>query len=247
MKRKIEVCCGSYEDCLAAAKGKADRVELNSALHLGGLMPSLGTLKLVKAEIKLPVICMVRPRGAGFCYTKYECKVMFTDAKLLLENGADGLAFGFLHEDGQIDVEQTAKMVNLIHQYGKEAVFHRAFDCVQDPYAAMETLISLGVDRVLTSGLQAKAFDGRKLIADLQQKYGGQIEILAGSGVNAANAKQLMDETGISQVHSSCKTWVKDPTTQVNPGVSYAYASGDEALCYDIVSEALVKKIVDSI
>lgn len=247
MKKKIEVCCGSYEDCINAALGKADRVELNSALHLGGLTPAIGTVQLVKSEIAIPVICMVRPRGAGFCYTEAESKAMFADAKALLEVGADGLAFGFLHEDGSIDVAKNQKMVDLIHQYQKEAVFHRAFDCVKDPYQAMETLIEMGVDRVLTSGLEAKAYDGRALIKELQQKYGTQIEILAGSGVNATNAKALMEETGISQVHSSCKSWVKDPTTNVNPGVTYAYASGDLALYYDVVSLELVKKIVESI
>lgn len=247
MKKKIEVCCGSYEDCINAALGKADRVELNSALHLGGLTPAIGTVQLVKSEIAIPVICMVRPRGAGFCYTEAESKAMFADAKALLEAGADGLAFGFLHEDGSIDVAKNQKMVDLIHQYQKEAVFHRAFDCVKDPYQAMETLIEMGVDRVLTSGLEAKAYDGRALIKELQQKYGTQIEILAGSGVNATNAKALMEEAGISQVHSSCKSWVKDPTTNVNPGVTYAYASGDLALYYDVVSLELVKKIVESI
>ena len=111
----------------------------------------------------------------------------------------------------------------------------------------MEALIAMGVDRVLTSGLEAKAYDGRALIKQLQEKYGQQIEILAGSGVNASNAKALMDETGIQQVHSSCKAWIKDPTTNVNPGVTYAYASGDLTLCYDVVSEDLVKQIVASI
>lgn len=247
MKRKVEICCGSYEDCLCAARGKADRVELNSALHLGGLTPSIGTLKLVKEEIALPVICMVRPRGAGFHYTDAEVKVMFEDAKALLDAKADGLAFGFLFEDGSIDVEKNKRMVDLIHSYHKEAVFHRAFDCAKDPFEAMEALIAIGVDRVLTSGLEAKAYDGRALIKQLQEKYGQQIEILAGSGVNASNAKALMDETGIQQVHSSCKAWVKDPTTNVNSGVTYAYASGDLTLCYDVVSEDLVKQIVASI
>jgi len=247
MKRIIEVCCGSYEDCLNAAAGKADRIELNSALHLGGLTPAIGTVKLAKKAVSLPIICMVRPRGAGFCYTVNEYEAMMADAKELLEAGADGLAFGFLREDGNVDEPRNKAMIELIHHYGKEAVFHRAFDCVRDPEATMELLITLGVDRVLTSGLQAKAYDGRALIRTLQDKYGEKIQILAGSGVNAGNAKALMDETGISQVHSSCKDWVSDPTTHINPGVSYAYGTGEQALCYDVVSADLVKKIVQSI
>lgn len=244
---KVEICCGSYEDCLNAQKGKADRIELNSALHLGGLTPSIGTLKQAKQDVTLPIICMVRPRGAGFYYTEAEYKAMMADAKELLEAGADGLAFGFLHEDGTVDVKRNQAMIELIHSYQKEAVFHRAFDCAKDAYETMETLIELGVDRVLTSGLEAKAWDGRALIKDLQEKYGDKIEILAGSGVNATNAKALMEETGISQVHSSCKAWVKDSTTNVNPGVTYAYAAGDLALCYDVVSADLVATLMASV
>lgn len=247
MNKIIEVCCGSYEDCLNAAAGKANRIELNSALHLGGLTPAVGTLKLVKAEVDLPVICMVRPRGAGFCYSEAETRAMMADAEELLKAGADGIAFGFLHQDGSLEEQKNQAMITLIHQYGKEAVFHRAFDCVKDPYATMEKLIALGVDRVLTSGLQAKAYDGRELIQSLQKQYGDQIQILAGSGVNAGNAKELMEITGISQVHSSCKAWLLDPTTHINPGVSYAYASDDLANCYDVVSQELVEKIVKSI
>lgn len=125
---KIEVCAGSYEDCLAAARGKADRVELNSALALGGLSPTEATLRLVKRDTDLKVICMVRPRGAGFHYTEVERKVMMAEAKSFLENGADGIAFGFLNADGTIDVEATKEMIDLIHSYNKEAVFHRAVD-----------------------------------------------------------------------------------------------------------------------
>ena len=92
----IEICCGSYEDALAAWKGGAERIELNSALYLGGLTPSIGSLRLVKENTGLKVISMVRPRGAGFNYTEAETEQMFADARILMENGSDGLAFGFL-------------------------------------------------------------------------------------------------------------------------------------------------------
>ena len=247
MKRMIEVCCGSYEDALQAHLGGADRIELNSALHLGGLTPSTGTLKLTKAAVSIPVIAMVRPRGAGFYYSEKEAEVMMAEAKELLEAGADGIAFGFLNEDGSLDVDRNQAMITLIHQYGKEAVFHRAFDCCKDPFTTMEQLIALGADRVLTSGLAAKAPEGSALIAQLQSRFGDQIEILAGSGVNATNARKLMDDTGIFQVHSSCKAWRKDPTTHINEKVTYAYATGEFADCYDLVSLDLVKELVNSI
>lgn len=246
MEKIIEICCGSYYDALAAYKGGAKRIELNSALYLGGLTPSLAALTLTKANTDLKVICMVRPRGAGFCYNAQDFEVMKEDTKILLEHGADGIAFGCLNEKGNVDVEQTKEIISIIKSYGKEVVFHRAFDCVKDPYQAIETLIELGVDRILTSGLKAKAMDGIDLIKDLQFKYGDKIELLAGSGMNATNAKKMMDETGITQVHSSCKDWLHDPTTS-GDNVNYCFASGSNVNNYDVVSEDLVRDIVNSI
>lgn len=243
MKRIIEICCGSYEDALAAYHGGAKRIELNSALHLGGLTPSLGTLLLCKKNTDLKVIAMVRPRGAGFCYSDVEFEVMKLDAELLMKNGADGLAFGFLKETGSIDPERTEAMVSIIKNYHGEAVFHRAFDCVRDPFGAMEQLIGLGIDRVLTSGLKPKAMDGIEMIAKLQRRYGDRIELLAGSGMNAGNAKEMMDRTGVWQVHSSCKGWRHDPTTR-GEEVSYAYADDPHETDYDVVDEELVRKLV---
>ena len=166
------------------------------------------------------------------------------DAKVLLENGADGIAFGFLKEDGSVDVTKTKTMCDLIHSYGKEAVFHRAFDVTPDPYVAMETLIQCGVDRVLTSGQKAKAMDGIDLIGELQKKYGEQVEILAGSGMNAGNAMEMIHTTGIHQVHSSCKGYETDPTTEKN-GVTYAYLTEPHVMDYDVVKEDLVRKLCE--
>lgn len=246
MKNIIEVCTGSYQDCLAAWKGGADRAELNSALSVGGLTPGIASLRRVKKDTGLKVICMVRPRAAGFCYDADDAETMFADASLLLENGADGIAFGFLKEDGSVEPVLTEKMTSLIHRYGGEAVFHRAFDVTPDPFSAMEQLIACGIDRVLTSGQQAKAMDGVGLIRELQEKYGSRIQILAGSGMNAANAMEMIRIAGVHQVHSSCKSYACDPTTGKN-GVSYAYLPAPHESDYDVVDEALVRKLVEAV
>ena len=244
MKRDLfEVCAGSVQDCINAQLGGADRVELNSALHLGGLTPSLAMLRLVKEKTSLKVVCMDRPRAAGFCYDDVEIETMFEDAKILLENGADGISFGFLNSDATINVTETKKMVELIHQYQKEAVFHRAFDCVDDPMHAIKQLIDCGVDRILTSGLQPTALQGSSVIAKLQSEFGNQIELLAGSGINANNIRALKEQTGLHQFHGSCKEWCKDPTTTVG-NVSYAYHESDD---YDCVSLEKVKSIVQEL
>lgn len=244
MKRDLfEVCAGSVQDCINAQLGGADRVELNSALHLGGLTPSLAMLKLVKEKTSLKVICMDRPRAAGFCYDDVEIETMFEDAKILLENGADGISFGFLNSDATINMTETKKMVELIHQYQKEAVFHRAFDCVDDPMHAIKQLIDCGVDRILTSGLQPTAMQGASVLEKLQSEFGNQIELLAGSGINANNIRALKEQTGLHQFHGSCKEWCKDPTTTVG-NVSYAYHESDD---YDCVSLEKVKSIVQEL
>lgn len=246
MDKIVEICCGSYEDAFNAYRGGASRIELNSALHLGGLTPSLGTLKLTKQNTDLKVITMIRPRGAGFCYSEKEFEVMKEDTLLMMQNGADGIAFGCLDENGNIHRKQTKEIIDIVKEYHGEVVFHRAFDCVKDPFASIEILIELGVDRILTSGLEMKAMEGIELIAKLQEKYGNQIEILAGSGINASNAKEMMARTGIHQVHSSCKDWLHDPTTACNH-VSYAYAPAPHENDYDVVSEELVRKIIQSL
>ena len=246
MERIVEICCGSYEDALNAYHGGAKRIELNSGLHLGGLTPSLGTLLLTKKNTELKVITMIRPRGAGFHYSDDDFEVMKADALLMMENGADGIAFGCLDENGNIDINQTKQIIDIVKKYNGEVVFHRAFDCVKDPYQAIETLIELGVNRVLTSGLENKAMEGIELIKELQERYGERIEILAGSGMNASNALEMMEYTGIHQVHSSCKDWKNDPTTACKH-VSYAFAPQPHEMDYDVVSKELVEKIIESI
>ena len=244
MKNDIfEVCAGSVQDCMNAEQGGADRVELNSALYLGGLTPSLAMLKLVKEKTSLKVICMNRPRAAGFCYNDVEIETMFEDARLLLENGADGISFGFLNPDATINTIQTKKMVELIHHYHKEAVFHRAFDCVSDPYAAIQQLIACGADRILTSGLQPTAMQGIQNISKLQSEFGDKIELLVGSGINSNNIQIIKEQAGVYQFHGSCKEWCKDPTTTVGD-VSYAYHESDD---YDCVSLEKVKSIVQEL
>lgn len=242
----VEICCGSFYDALQASYGGAERIELNSGLHLGGLTPSVASLEMVKERCDIKVVAMVRPRGAGFFYSDEDFEQMVRECEQLVRHGADGIAFGCLKEDTSIDREKNERLIAIIHSFGKEAVFHRAFDCSSNAETAMETLIDMGVDRVLTSGLKAKAMEGAELLKKLQADYGSRIQILAGSGVNASNARQLMEMTGISQVHSSCKDWKKDATTAVN-SVSYSFAAAPNELCYDVVSADLVRRLLKSV
>lgn len=237
----FEVCCGGYEDALAAEAGGADRIELNSALSLGGLTPDIGSLALCQEHLDIPVVAMLRPRAGGFCYTDKEYAVMEKSAEYMLREGADGLAFGFLTEDRRVDEARTGAITELVHAHGGEAVFHRAFDCVQDFSEAAEQLIALGVDRILTSGGAGTALDGASCLRQLQEEYGDRIEILAGSGVRPANVGELLAKTKVSQVHSSCRGYLRDATARGNQ-VSFSYEGAPEWDCYEVVSVAAVEE-----
>ena len=145
-----------------------------------------------------------------------------------------------------VDLQRTKALIDICHKYGGEAVFHRAFDLVADPFSAVQDLINLGAQRILTSGQKPKAWDGRGLLKALQENFGKEIEILAGSGINVTNALQLMEATGVEQVHSSCKAWSEDATTS-GTSVSFEYAPAPHCSDYEIVSEELVKGLQDLI
>lgn len=218
----LEVCCGSADDVIEAWKAGADRVELNSNLFQGGLTPTIGSLEVVKAHVDIPVMTMVRPRGGGFCYTDIEYQTMQADAKALLGHGADGLVFGFLHPDGTIDEERTRAFVELAD--GKPAVFHRALDVTPDWKPALETLIRLGVTRVLTSGQAPDVFFALETIAEMIRFAGNAIEILPGAGITLENVERVVNITGCSQVHVARHKAVMDPSTTNNRSIYFGGA-----------------------
>ncbi len=207
-----EICAGSAEDVITASRFPIDRIELNSALELGGLTPSLSTLRFAKAHTALPILCMVRPRPAGFVYSDTEYEIMKQDAELLLQHGADGIVFGILNPDHTVDEERTRVLVELAHAEHKQAVFHRAFDLTPDPFEACRTIIRCGADRILTSGQQDSAVEGAALIHELITRFGTEIEILPGAGIKAENIKVLLTQTGSSSFHMTAKSMRHDHT-----------------------------------
>lgn len=219
----FEACCGSAEDALAAWKGGADRVELNSDLFHGGLTPTLGALRYVKRQAPdLKVMCMVRPREGGFCYTETEFQVMLEDARLFLEHGADGIVFGFLKEDATIDVDRCRRMLAVIGEH--ESVFHRAIDVVPDVMAALDTLIGLGVTRVLTSGQKPTVPEGIFTIKAMIEHAKGRIEILPGCGITPENAQWVREMTGAAMMHAAMHRTAYDRSTAGNPAIYFGGA-----------------------
>jgi copper homeostasis protein len=216
---KLEICAASAEDCVVAEQGGADRLELNSALLLGGLTPSLGTLREARRAVRIPIIAMVRPRAGGFCYSSTEFAVMQRDLEWALADGADGVAFGILHADGNIDGERCRQMVKLAGQ--RQVVFHRAFDVVPDPLAALDQLMDLGVTRVMTSGQEASAYNGAANIARYLRHAAGRLEILPAGGINRFTVADVISRTGCNQVHASLSGSRKDPSVLARPQVSF--------------------------
>jgi copper homeostasis protein len=237
----LEVCVATVTDARHAADGGADRLELNAALALGGLSPSLGTLLEVKQAVALPVLVMARPRPGGFCYGDADFTVLRRDVDLLFRHGADGVVFGVLHEDGTVD---EGRCRQVLRQLGDcPAVFHRAFDVTPDPLAALEQLIGLGFRRVLTSGQAASAPEGVGLIAELIRHSAGRIEVLPGGGINRFTAADVVARTGCDQVHASLRRRVADPSTNARPNISFGSAVPHSEDGYDATDAEAVRAL----
>jgi copper homeostasis protein len=241
----LEICCGSAEGALEAAAGSADRVELCSALFLGGLTPSLGSLLQVKQLAKIPVMAMNRPRAAGFCYSGTEFAVMERDADLLLEHGADGIVFGILNDDGTVDIERTRTLRKRIAP--RQAVFHRAFDVTPDPFRALNELIDIGITRVLTSGQKNGAPEGFALIAKLIEHARDRIEVLPGAGIGLDNARELVAATRCTQIHLAAFKQRQDTSTQANPNIKFGSETGPSESTFALTDRVLVRRIKEEL
>lgn len=201
---KFEVCANGVESCLAAQEGGADRVELCAGIPEGGTTPSYGEIKVARETLtrtRLHVI--IRPRGGDFLYTPLQLQRMEEDIKVCRQLGVDGVVFGCLNRDGNVDTAACERLMPLCE--GISVTFHRAFDRCADPFRAMDDIIRLGFHRILTSGQQPHAIDGAPLLRQLQQRADGRIIILAGSGINESNIRQLQTETGVREFHFSLR------------------------------------------
>lgn len=204
----LEVCVDTAEGLDQALRGGADRVELCSALALGGLTPSPGLMRLA-ARAGVPVMAMVRPRAGGFVPGPDEMAQMEADIAAARAAGLAGVVFGASLPDGRLDLAAMARLVAAAQ--GMEVVLHRAFDLCPDPDAALEQAVALGVTRILTSGGQARAEDGLPLIARLIARAAGRIGILPGSGITPANVGRFL-AVGAREIHASCAgTRAEDP------------------------------------
>ncbi|MBO0938759.1 copper homeostasis protein CutC [Fibrella sp. HMF5335] len=239
----LEICAYSVADCLAAQRAGAHRIELCSGRAEGGITPSIGLIRQARAATTLPIRVMVRPRGGDFVYDEAELAVMEADIAAARDAGADGLVFGVLLPDGRVDAHATRRLIQLASPL--PVTFHRAFDLTRDPHEALDVLLSLGIQSVLTSGQQAQAEAGITLLEALVKQSAGRIEIMAGSGVKPENAR-LLANTGVSHLHMSGSSTEISPMIFRRNGVPMATTSPGE---YDRIStsEAAVRAVVSLI
>lgn len=213
----LEICIDCVESALAAKQGGADRLEVCGSLTVGGTTPSFGLVEQCVADVELPVMMMIRPHDGGFVYGRDELDTMFTDIEVAKSIGVLGVVFGCLDEQRAIHLEQCKQLVDAAGEL--ETTFHRAFDLVPDPQQAVDELLELGVTRVLTSGQSTSAEAGIPLLRKLVQQAGDRMSILAGAGVNAANASTIAKETGVTEIHASASV-IRDDA-QAHGNVSF--------------------------
>jgi len=213
----IEVCANSIESALAAQAGGAARVELCSALIEGGLTPSAAAIELARERLHIKLHILIRPRGGDFCYESTEFAVMKRDISFCKRAGADGVVSGILQPDGSVDMARMRELIEVARPMS--VTFHRAFDMAADPFRALDDVLALGVERLLTSGQRGSVIEGCGLIAELVRRAGDRMIVMPGAGINEGNIRELITATGAREFHLSGQKKIASRMTYRNPHV----------------------------
>jgi len=199
----LEVCAFNTASCIIAEQAGAGRIELCAGASVGGTTPGIETIREVKEKVSIPIYAMIRPRGGNFLYDTEEIGLIKKDIAACYTLGCEGIATGVQLADGSIDTELLKRIVDWA--YPMKVTCHRVFDRTPDAFKALEDVISSGCERILTSGQKDTALEATSLIAQLIEAAAGRIIIMPGSGVRAANIKQLASETHAFEFHSSAR------------------------------------------
>jgi copper homeostasis protein len=233
----IEIATTDFTTTRSAVEGGADRIELCAALTEGGTTPSYGTIKKCREQFDVQLFPIIRARSGDFLYSEEEFEIMKHEVRLCKEAGCDGLVIGLLDKGGSIDLKRTSQLIELA--YPLEVSFHRAFDRCKDPFEAMEQLIEMGCQRILTSGQQAAAPQGIDLIAQLIKTANERIIIMPGSGVRKENIKELAERTGAREFHSSLRGKQQSQMEFIHP----AFANSTESYTNPFIDPEEVKAL----
>lgn len=235
----LECCVDSVESAIHAANGGADRLELCSNLVIGGTTPDVALVKEIRKYTGIRIHALIRPRFGDFCYSEHEVSLMKEQIRALKQAGVEGVVIGVLDEDGHLNVSVMQEL--MAEAQGLSVTLHRAFDMCCDPFEALETAIKLGINTILTSGQKQSAWEGRELLARLQEQAAGRIAIMAGAGIGAKTIGQLIPVTGIATYHMSGKVTLDSKMRYRQEGVSMGLPGISE---YEIwqTSEELVRE-----
>ena len=240
---KFEICANSVESCVEAQRGGADRVELCAGIPEGGTTPSYGDIVMARRVLtttKLHVI--IRPRGGDFLYSDLEKEIMLEDVRMARQLGVDGVVFGALTAEGDVDMEFMRRL--MAEAEGMSVTFHRAFDVCRDPFKALEQIIELGCERILTSGQMPKAEEGIDLLKQLVDKSGNRIIIMSGCGVNASNIAHIAEVTGACEFHFSGRTRCESGMIFRKSRVSMGGAVVIDEYSRDVTDVEIVKETI---
>lgn len=240
---QIEVCVNSVESAVNAQKGGATRVELCDNLLEGGTTASAGTLLAVRAKLICELNVLIRPRGGDFLYNNTELETIMNDIAFAKKAGADGIVFGFLTEEGKIDLTLLKEMITQARPLS--VTFHRAFDMCDDPFEALEQLVKLRVDRILTSGQKQTALEGSTLLKQLIQKAGNQIIIMPGGGIRPNNIEKLIKKTGAREYHVSSRFQMESKMNFRRPDIKMGSLLETSEYEKVVVDQAGVKEMVE--
>ncbi len=243
---QFEVCANSVESCIAAQAGGADRVELCAGIPEGGTTPSYGDILIAREvlqQTKLHII--VRPRGGDFLYSSTEQRIMLKDIENARRLGADGVVFGCLTAEGDVDIPLMEQLMKA--SQGMSVTFHRAFDVCRNPQKAIEDIIALGCNRILTSGQQPTAERGIPLLKELQQQASDRIILLAGCGVNETNIAHIARETGIREFHFSARENIESSMLYHNSAVSMGGTVHIDEYTHTITTAERVKRTIGAL
>lgn len=236
----LEVCANSLTSALAAQEGGAIRVELCDNLAEGGTTPSYSTIALAKKLLHIQVYPIIRPRGGDFLYSNLEFDLMKEDIKICKSLNCDGIVIGILKADGSIDKERCAELIELAKPMA--VTFHRAFDMSNNMQLALEDLIELGVERVLTSGGANSAIKGVQTLKILVKQAGNRICIMPGAGINDSNIATLVKETGAQEFHASAKEFVASKMEYRN--ATTKMGTVEDEYQYELTSAKKVRAII---
>jgi len=236
---RYEICVDSIAGIRAAERAGAARVELCAGLLEGGITPSLGMIEAAVRDARIGIQVMIRPRGGDFVYSPAELEVMERDIAAAKRAGAGGIVLGLLTPEGAVDVEATRRLVGLARPLA--VTFHRAIDMCADALAALDALIALGIERVLTSGQEATALEGSALIAALQRRAAGRIIVMPGGGITERTIVRVLAETGAREVHFAALAELASPMRHRNPNAFMGGALRPPEFARLETSEALIR------